>query len=394
MLFGNNVSPDEIENSVKNIMNKCFDTINLKLEVQRIVPEEHSEESISDKHKYKITKISFPEDNKHSDVLEKVKRINEQLKSEQSTKPWNIFYFYKEFIQQLRKIGFNYFRGQTDNWELKPSIARCNQYDIKLMKNYEGIYKETAEKLEDIEYFPFSEIDSNSNGSDIDVLFAKRNTKLGVLQHYGFPTPLVDITSNPYIAMLFMCDKEDSDAIGKSKRLDLFKIDTMKSSEYNIFSSVFLGNNKRIKAQRGEFLDFSKYDIIQYKKLEKIQHIVLEVDYPTIESQIPPELFDRIIKIILNPKGDFSMIQRSVGENYKNQENLNSIEEAFSSYEKRLEFAFNAMNWKKADAAPISLNHDLSRKLKEFGYTESLIFPDTYNQLQFIKRDFEKSKSL
>ncbi|WP_283601617.1 FRG domain-containing protein [Ligilactobacillus aviarius] len=395
MFFDKIRTSEDIKKNNEEIINHCFDTVNLNLEIDDV---DLPEDEILDQDKYKITKLSIINDSQLEDsqlneeIGKIVKNINRQLNSGELKKNWNIFYFYKEFIQQLKKLGFNYFRGQTDNWDLLPSFWRYHQYKFELIKNFENIYREIAEELEEIEYYPIK-ANLNDNASEINMQFTRRDTKLGVLQHYGFPTPLIDITSNPYIAMLFMCDKKDSDSIGKSKRLDLFKINTIEDAEYNIFSSVFLGDkNKRIKAQKGEFFDFSKYEFVTIKN--KIPHIVLELNYSTVEYKISSEFFEFIINNVLDVnKGNFNKIERRIKEEKIkiDDKTVESIKEAFENNESRLKFIKKFMKWKKEEDLASFVNCDLNSKLKEFNYTEKLMFPDTYNQLQFIRMKYEKN---
>lgn len=386
----------EVDEKVNKVLNNAFETFKMKVKISE--PEEKSEsleikEPGEERFKYRINKIEFLNNDKDEEIAskisKKVKIINSRLESDQFNDGWNIFYFYKEFIQQFKDLGFNFFRGQTNNWTLKPSLCRYEQYNMELIRNFDTIYREIAEQLEEIEYYPFPK----SKGNDgIDVQFAKRNTKLGVLQHYGFPTPLVDVTSSPFIALLFMCDEHNSSSVGKLKRLDLFKVNTNRDSRNGVFSSVFLGNNKRIRAQKGEFLDFSKFEYLrdEGETISHIPHIVLELDYSSINYGMSVKAFNDVIKDIANIKkyDKYSKIEPILKKKNIDENRLNQIKLAFNSTESRLHFVYEALEQEGEYDIASAVNKDLYNKLKEYGYTKIMMFPDTYIQLRALREKY------
>lgn len=82
-----------------------------------------------------------------------------------------------------------YYRGQSDiNWAIKPSIFRGNW-----IINEHKIIREMLIRS------PSDFVDANSTLE-----------KLTKMQHYNAPTRLLDLTTNPYIALYFACEQSDN----------------------------------------------------------------------------------------------------------------------------------------------------------------------------------------
>jgi hypothetical protein len=127
------------------------------------------------------------------------KKYNVYHNEELETKFTNadIFYVFKKIFTEFHGHNF-YYRGQTKNFKLKPSLIR-----------HENIFNNEDEYYNEI--FLEHEIE----------LCDSRNIyeKYAKMQHYGCPTRLLDITSNPFKALGFMIDgiestKVSADAFG------------------------------------------------------------------------------------------------------------------------------------------------------------------------------------
>lgn len=148
-----------------------------------------------------------------------------------------------EFLAILKTDGFPLlYRGQAKNWPLLPSIARPRTCFAE-----EPIMLEASilEKLKQYGH-PFF------HGSIIQpsdwILHA---------QHYGLPTRLLDLTSNPLKALFFATEKTEDDADGIVWTIDesadgSFPPDDCKS--LRIYAPKHINN--RITAQESSFVVF------------------------------------------------------------------------------------------------------------------------------------------
>ena len=96
-----------------------------------------------------------------------------------------------DFLNDIKgirnKSGYTlFYRGHSDkNYELKPSIYRNENF----IKNEDKIYRETIAKV------PY---DFNGK-STIE--------SLALMQHYGVPTRILDLTTNALVALYFACEE-------------------------------------------------------------------------------------------------------------------------------------------------------------------------------------------
>lgn len=190
-------------------------------------------------------------------------------------------------------MNTNYYRGQSRNWKMKAGIIRDDVKD-EFLERFDSIY-------EDIAYqFPYIINYDKFNNDNTSEEFKKREIDMAYLQHYGMRTSLVDITENPYIALLFLTTSN----IFKFATLDMFHIDIEKHSRENIFSKVkMLEKNKRIIAQKGAFFNFDKIVTIENDEIFKIPLVRIKLNYnlKNIEN-ISAVIQDKETKIKLNKK--------------------------------------------------------------------------------------------
>ena len=110
-----------------------------------------------------------------------------------------------DFLNDIKgiknKSGYTlFYRGHSDkNYELKPSIYRNENF----IKNEDKIYRETIAKV------PY---DFNGKSSI---------ESLALMQHYGVPTRILDLTTNALVALYFAC--EESKKINETEEKSFFR---------------------------------------------------------------------------------------------------------------------------------------------------------------------------
>lgn len=342
-----------------------------------------------------------------------VERINKYLQNngagngyKDSENNWSIFYLLKELITELKLNKFNYFRGQRENWDTIPGVFRKKQnkdgYD--LYSRFEQVYKNIAQEFpEELEYISLDQNKENDT----------RTNQLAILQHYGLPTSLLDITENPYIAMLFMLSEE---APIFDPQLEAYAIDL--DSETSIVSFVNkYRKNKRIKAQKGAFLNyerlrhffkisdnkitnnscfqpierviiklnFSIEDSIQY--LQNLKSKIIDSESSSNNSELLLDLDNIFEKYTIenNQKDKIKHILTDISLPQTNNKNSNlatgDVDELISQLKKTDTKEIKQDYYKK-------IQQELIEKLKEYEYYTNELFPDFEDYISYKTKEF------
>ncbi|MDB6256238.1 FRG domain-containing protein [Lactobacillus amylovorus] len=341
------VSEDESQTADyvnNNINSKLFNRLRIKIEIEIIGTSDPTGEQVST---YRISKIhvakkdrTLEKDKNINAFISDIEDINKNLQESNNfynykagKNGWTIFFLLKELITTCQNLHYNYFRGQAKNWPIMPSIFRnkTNKYGKYIYEEFERDYKDICREFPDnLKYIPLEK-----------EYIGKRADELAVLQHYGFPTSLIDITDNPFIALMFMSCFEKMD----NPCLICYRINSDESLNNSLVSLVDkLDVNKRIKAQRGAFLN---YDKLSY--LFDFQKNML----------VPKNIYCPIDMIT------FEICLSEVGIDDSNKES----KERKEHYE--------------------LLRNELVRKLNEFGYYPSHLFPDFDDYIKYKSEEFK-----
>lgn len=329
--------------------------------------------ALSGNRNYNITSVKLAESNDEENkvkIEELVKRCNNLITREKRISHWQVFYLYKELLQTLTgdELNFNYFRGQSDKNDLLPGALRYSK-NSDYIRDFEGLYLRLSYEFPDIiNYVSMSE----SN-------IAERESNLSVLQHYGLKTALLDITKNPYIAMLFMLREN----IDKYRRptLYLFKINDQEFDSPTLFSEVRKSHtNERIIAQKGAFLNFEK--VQKNKLLKAIPYVKIILEFDEVKYQ-EALYFERGVNLMRK----YNLIESN---GMGSVEDLNNIKESKDYYEKNINKIlelFDSVETTKEDCLEY-INNELTQKLKEYYYLKEDMFPDFENRIRYLSNKY------
>lgn len=317
-----------------------------------------------DKRKYLLTHVNVLASN--SDKIKSiVEKCDFDIKNKSQANGWQLFYLYKELLQRFtsNEFGFNYFRGQSVNKPLLPGIMR-GELDKSYINNFERIYRKLAYEFpEKINYTEF-------NGADC---ITNREYDLSLLQHYGLKTALLDITKNPYIAMLFMIKENIREYTEPT--LYLFNINERLEKDETLFTEVRKNQtNERILAQKGAFLNYEK-TILKNKIYKKIPYIKIVLRFD-----------ETVYKKLLKKEIDAYNSLKKYSKEHGHKDFESFLDHDLSELNKQL----NSIEKYKMIALKDILE-DLENKLNEYCYIKEDMFPDFENRIRYLSNKFNNS---
>ena len=245
-------------------------------------------------------------------------------------------------------------------------------YYIEFENIYQDIYNRFPEK---IKYVKFPEL----NNKDYNKLISERGHQLSLLQHYELYTPLLDITSNPYKALLFMTNGQLEEP-----QLELYDV-----SKTLLFMKPIKNQlNTRIVAQEGAFLNYEMLLSMTKSNCTLLDELTTNKDY---DLKIP-----RVILKIKYQKEEtkkkYKEIEEEIGKKSENNEELKKIADEITRDTTPLLGDEKDLEDEEKLVYKDVLCH-LRQKLWEFKYNEDDLFPDfadfLVNKMKiFIKKDF------
>ncbi|HFI0419611.1 TPA: FRG domain-containing protein [Streptococcus suis] len=191
-----------------------------------------------------------------------------------------------EWIEKVFYGKKLFYRGHSNvNYLLKPGVAR----NINLHRNEHHLYEQTI--LRNPDYF-------KDDKYHID--------KLKTMQHYGVPTRLLDITSNPLIALYFSaCTSDDVDGEVIIFNVDENDIKYTESDSISVLASMAL-------------LDYHTKDSLYQRNNNQINNISgdkllskIRLEKPSFQNTINSNIFEENFFVLT--KKDNRRIQKQDG---------------------------------------------------------------------------------
>jgi len=188
-----------------------------------------------------------------------------------------------DFIQHVLAIDHGgrevFYRGHSNRakYRLEPSIMRRDEKG-----NY--IHRDAEDRL-------FRELlVSNAIDFQDDVYTLDRLVRM---QHYSLPTRLLDITSNPLIALYFACSSngdQDGEVI-------VFSMDRDQIKYFDSDTASCLANLARLPKESKDALDFSSLDVRKFNKYEAVKRLLhfIKEEKPFFEPRLQPKHLRSVI---------------------------------------------------------------------------------------------------
>lgn len=251
-----------------------------------------------------------------------------------------------------------FYRGHADrNYKLEPSVFRSDE-------NGQQKWHATEDIL-------FREMIISHPEEFISSKHTIEN--LIKMQHFSLPTRLLDITSNPLIALYFSCKNSNKSEMESNGEVIIFKVKKETIKYYDSDSASCLANLAKLSFKDKRVISFNKNtesfnEQIAIKKLTSF----IKEEKPHFENRISPKTINSIICI----KG------------IKNNHRITSQSGAFFLFGHQVSFNEEKLNGINIERVIVKNKTSILKELDLLNINESTVFPQTDSSARYIAQKF------
>jgi len=266
--------------------------------------------------------------------------------------------FIKNIISFDRSDDYvNFYRGHSDlKYELEPSLFRKSPSgSFQYLENEDTIYNELLTQN-------YGEFDSDNSTFD----------RLVRMQHFSLPTRLLDISTNPLIALYFACKGNE----GLSGDAILIQVPREKVKYFDSDTAACIANLCKLTIKDKDILDIGTKDLKYKNTINKL--------YSYVRNDKP--YFENFIK--LNSINDIVCIKGKI-----TNDRINAQSGAFLLFGLDLvlrdknKFGFKMIHF----AISSDVKKEILKDLDLLNINESTLFPYLENSAKYISNKFKKN---